>query len=81
MDWSLNPCGGGESSAPCATSPSPPPTTSCYQVNDQMGGEAPSAIVTCVGGGGLAMGILQVGNLLLVVLHSVSLTMCVRDVM
>lgn len=80
MGWSLNPCGGGESSAPGATSSSPP-TTSCYQVNDQLGGETPSAIVTCVGGGGLAMGILQVGNLLLVVLHSVSLTMCVRDVM
>jgi len=28
------------------------------EVNDQLGG-APSAIVTCVGGGGLAMGILQ----------------------
>jgi len=29
------------------------------KVNDQLDGAAPSAIVTCVGGGGLAMGILQ----------------------
>jgi len=34
-------------------------STLVEEVNDQLGGEAPSAIVTCVGGGGLAMGILQ----------------------
>ena len=32
-----------------------------YQVNNQLCG-APAAIVTCVGGGGLAMGIIQVGT-------------------
>jgi len=34
-------------------------STLVEEVNDQLGGAAPSAIVTCVGGGGLAMGILQ----------------------
>ena len=45
--------------APSGISTSLP--TLMFKVNEQLCG-APTAIVTCVGGGGLAMGILQVGS-------------------